>query len=207
MRKRLIFSALGAVLLGMNVFAAFSPLDRNDTPEMREVPVAVHIQRVKNPKAVAVKVSEIQAATPVETLEPIKTPIPKKNKKHIKKKKTVKVNEDDVYRLAQLIYAENGNSKYDECLILTGIVVIKRMKSKEYPNTLGGVICQKGQYATFENGLAQRCVPDSRSLEIAEEILRYDLQKNYPDNLVFQSEFKQGRRVYAVYGNEYFCLA
>lgn len=31
MRKRLIFSALGAVLLGMNVFAAFSPLD---TPEM-----------------------------------------------------------------------------------------------------------------------------------------------------------------------------
>ncbi len=201
MRKRLIFSALGAVLFGMNVFAAFSPLD---TPEMRDVPAAVHIQPVENPKPVAVKVSEIQTATPAETLEPIKT---QKTKKHTKKKKAVKVNEDDVYRLAQLIYAENGDSKYDECLVLTGIVVIKRMRSKGYPNTLGGVICQKGQYATFENGLAQSCVPDSRSLEIAEEILRYDLQKNYPDNLVFQSEFKQGKRVYAVYGHEYFCLA
>ena len=133
-----------------------------------------------------------------------------KEKQNVKSKKvqvkTKKVKWKDIYRLAQLMYSENGSAKEDECVVLTGIVVMKRVKSKHYPNTIEGVISQKGQYATYMNGYIN-CEPDERCLELAEEILRFDLQKYYPNNLVFQSQFKQGKEIYAIYGNEYFCLA
>lgn len=127
--------------------------------------------------------------------------------KHKKTKhgKRNKVSQLDIYRLAQLIEAENGSSKYDECLTLTGIVVMKRVKSKSYPNTINGVISQKGQYSTYPALLERK--PSDRCLEIAEEILRENLQKNYPNSLVFQSEFRQGKGVYRKIGHEYFCLA
>lgn len=110
-----------------------------------------------------------------------------------------------IYRLAQLMYAENGAAEDDDCVFLTGIVVVKRMKSAKYPDTLEGVISQKGQYSTYQTGKID-CRPDERCLEFAEEILRFDLQKDYPDNLIFQAEFPQGRKIYKQFGNEYFCL-
>ena len=110
-----------------------------------------------------------------------------------------------IYRLAQLLYAENGSAKDDECVFLTGIVVVKRMKSKKYPDTLEGVISQKGQYSTYQTGKID-CRPDERCLEFAEEILRFGLEKDYPDNLLFQAEFPQGRKIYKRFGHEYFCL-
>lgn len=141
-----------------------------------------------------------QAIEPAETPQATETPKPKKVKKKVKK---VKVSEKDIYRLAQVIIAENGSCKDDDCLILTGIVVMKRVKSSSYPNTITGVISQNGQYSTYPALLHEK--PSSRCLEIAEEILRGNLQKDYPDRLVFQAEFKQGT-VYRKIGNEYFCM-
>lgn len=110
-----------------------------------------------------------------------------------------------IYRLAQLMYAENGGAKEDDCVFLTGIVVVKRMKSKKYPDTLEGVISQKGQYSTYQTGKIN-CKPDERCLEFAEEILRFNLEKDYPDNLIYQAEFPQGRKIFKSFGHEYFCL-
>lgn len=115
------------------------------------------------------------------------------------------VSEKKVYRLAQLMYAENGSAKDDECVLLTGIVVVKRMKSDKYPSTLEGVISQEGQYSTYQTGRIE-CEPDERCLEIAEEIFRFNLQKYYPDNLVFQAEFPQGSKTFKQFDYEYFCL-
>lgn len=115
------------------------------------------------------------------------------------------INLNEWYRLAQLMYAENGNAEYDEAVLLTGVVALKRMKSDSYPDTLEGVIEQKGQYQCYINGSIE-CEPDDRCLEIAEEILRYDLADEYPDNLVYQAEFTQGSEVYRHLGNQYFCL-
>lgn len=125
----------------------------------------------------------------------------KKNKKREKEP-----NKNDLMNLARIINAENGGHKDDEALILTGVVVLKRVKSKCYPNTIIGVISQKGQYATWNNGRFQR-KPNKRSVKIAKRLLTTDLANNYPDNLVFQSEFKQGKQVYKKLGYEYFCLA
>lgn len=113
--------------------------------------------------------------------------------------------EHDIYRLAQLMQAENGGSEYDMAVLLTGIVVMKRVKSNYYPDTIEDVISQPGQYETYQSGRIN-CRPDERCLEMAEAIIRKDLQRDYPDGLVYQAEFEQGSIIYAKYGTEYFCL-
>ena len=131
-----------------------------------------------------------------------------KKKKQNKKKKQKKrvVSNKDVLSLARIIQAENGGHEDDEALLLTGIVVINRVKSKYYPDTIMGVISQKGQYSTYADGKFWN-EPSKRSMRIAKKLLSTDIADDYPDNLVFQAEFEQGRAVYKKLGYEYFCLA
>lgn len=110
--------------------------------------------------------------------------------------------EENLLLLAQLLEAENGSGK-DETIYLTGVVVLKRVKSKDYPNTIKGVITQKGQYSTASK--LSNVKPSDRCLEIAEELLIYGVDE-YPDSLVYQSMFSQGRKTYKVIDGEYFCL-
>lgn len=130
----------------------------------------------------------------------------KKKQKNKKKQKKNVVSNKDVLSLARIMQAENGGHEDDEALLLTGIVILKRVKSKHYPDTIMGVISQKGQYSTYADGKFWN-KPSKRSMRIAKKILKTNIAEKYPDNLVFQSEFKQGRSVYKKLGYEYFCLA
>ena len=132
----------------------------------------------------------------------------KKKKKKNKKKKQKKhvVSNKDVLNLARIIQAENGGHEDDEALLLTGVVVLNRVKSKYYPDTIMGVISQNGQYSTYADGKFWN-EPSKRSMRIAKKLLSTDIADDYPDNLVFQAEFRQGRVVYKKLGYEYFCLA
>ena len=130
----------------------------------------------------------------------------KKKKKKQKKQKNNVVSNKDVLNLARIIQAENGGHEDDEALLLTGVVVLKRVKSKHYPDTIMGVISQKGQYSTYADGKFWN-EPGKRSMRIAKKLLSTNIVHDYPDNLVFQSEFEQGRAVYKKLGYEYFCLA
>lgn len=127
-------------------------------------------------------------------------------KKKQKKQKNHVVPNEDVMNLARIIHAENGGHEDDEALLLTGIVVLKRVKSKHYPDTIMGVISQKGQYSTYADGKFWN-EPGKRSMRIAKKLLLTDIADDYPDNLVFQAEFRQGESVYKKLGHEYFCLA
>ena len=131
-----------------------------------------------------------------------------KKKKQNKKKKQKKrvVSNKDVLILARIIQAENGGHEDDEALLLTGVVVLKRVKSKHYPDTIIGVISQKGQYSTYADGKFWN-EPSKRSMRIAKMLLSTNIVHDYPDNLVFQAEFEQGRAIYKKLGYEYFCLA
>lgn len=128
----------------------------------------------------------------------------KKEKKN--KEKNQNVTNEDVLNLARIIQAENGGHEDDEALLLTGVVVLKRVKSKHYPDTIIGVISHKGQYSTYADGKFWN-EPSKRSMSIAKKLLSTDIADDYPDNLVFQAEFRQGRSVYKKLGYEYFCLA
>ena len=130
----------------------------------------------------------------------------KKKQKKQKKQKNNAVSNKEVLNLARIIQAENGGHEDDEALLLTGIVVLKRVKSKYYPDTIMGVISQKGQYSTYADGKFWN-EPSKRSMRIAKKILKTNIAERYPDNLVFQAEFRQGKSVYKKLGYEYFCLA
>lgn len=128
-----------------------------------------------------------------------------REKKQKKKKKRV-VSNKDILNLARIIQAENGGHEDDEALLLTGVVVLKRVKSRHYPDTIMGVISQNGQYSTYADGKFWN-EPSKRSMRIAKSLLSTNIVHDYPDNLVFQAEFEQGREVYKKLGYEYFCLA
>ena len=132
--------------------------------------------------------------------------VKRKSKKKKKKQKKNVMSNKDVLNLARIIQAENGGHKDDEALLLTGVVALKRVKSKNYPDTIMGVISQKGQYSTYADGKFWN-EPSKRSMRIAKKLLSTNIVHDYPDNLVFQAEFEQGRAIYKKLGYEYFCLA
>ena len=53
--------------------------------------------------------------------------------------------------LAATIYTESGNQTL-ECQIATGLVVLNRMESESYPDTLRYVVYQQGQFEVARNG-------------------------------------------------------
>lgn len=69
---------------------------------------------------------------------------------------SVAANTDDVTLLAALIQCEAGGCSYD-CQLAVGSVVVNRMKSGSYPNSLYKVIYQRGQFGPASSGkLARR---------------------------------------------------
>ncbi len=102
----------------------------------------------------------------------------KKGSKRVRGHKQ-KVNKYEKYLLAKLIYCEVGNVQDDKCLELCGSVVLNRIKDKRYPDTMEGVIFQKGQYEVTWNGHWSYKEPDNRCLRIARKLLKYgSIQKD-----------------------------
>lgn len=117
---------------------------------------------------------------------------------------TKTVDQDDLYLLAHLIYGEAGASYCsDDMQVYVGSVVLNRVKSPDFPNTIEEVIFQKGQYACTWDGNFYR-EPDDRAWEIANDLLYYGSM--LPDDVVFQAEFTQGSGIYIKEQNMYFCF-
>ena len=104
--------------------------------------------------------------------------------------------EEDVYLLGKLIYAEAGASYCsDELQLMVGNVVINRLESGYWGDTLEEVIFAEGQYSpTFDTEKWNNIIPDERSLNHAERILRGE--RWCPKNIIFQANFKQGSGVF-----------
>ena len=114
------------------------------------------------------------------------------------------VDEEELYMLSHLIYAEAGSEKCsDTTRYYVGSVVLNRMKSDLFKeDTMKGVIFAKGQYSctwigTYYNEPTERCIEIARDLLENGSVL--------PENVVFQAEFKQGDGVYDYIDNTYFC--
>ena len=120
------------------------------------------------------------------------------------------VTEEKIDLLARLITAEQGyvtsyeigSAKYDEILenyYLCGSVVINRINSPLYPDTLHEVINQIGQYSVVPSGAINKPYDDV-AWEIAEELLVYGTE--IPSNVLGQSQFRQMDGVYRQVGNQ-----
>ena len=70
--------------------------------------------------------------------------------------------EGDRYLLANLIYCEAGGEPY-EGQVAVGAVVINRVLSSVYPNTVTGVIYQSGQFSPVASGRLALALAENRA--------------------------------------------
>lgn len=97
---------------------------------------------------------------------------------------TLQVSQEDAVRLMKLAYAEGATEGVQgQYLIMR--VVMNRVASDEYPNTIKEVIEQPSQFETWENGKYQKAEPSVDShLALAQ------LEKNsgdYPEIIAFEA--------------------
>lgn len=113
--------------------------------------------------------------------------------------------------LSKIIQAEAGSSWLSDMhQLLVGNVVLNRVNSKHFPNTIEEVIFQKGQYSpTFDKERWHSIIPSERAIKNARLLL--EGLRVAPPNVVFQAEFVQGRKIYKkikdkYLGTTYFCV-
>lgn len=90
----------------------------------------------------------------------------------------------------------------DEMQLYVGSVVLNRVASSNYPNSIRSVIYQSGQYACTWDGNFDK-TPTQSVIANAQRLLENG--SVLPSNVVFQSQFPQGSGVYAIVQGEYFC--
>lgn len=128
--------------------------------------------------------------------------------KNIEVTKTVElvedtISEEDIDLLARLLFAEAGSNWIaDETIYYVGSVVLNRVDSDLFPDTLYDVIYQDGQYSCTWSGAIYN-EPTDRCYRIAEDLLRNG--SILPEDVLFQAEFTQGSGVYDYQDNLYFC--
>ena len=64
----------------------------------------------------------------------------------------IPVSDDDIYLMACQVYVEAGAEPYDG-MVGVADVIINRVKSSEFPDTVEGVIYQSGQFPPAHNGV------------------------------------------------------
>lgn len=116
-------------------------------------------------------------------------------------KKTHSYTQQDLYILTHIIHGESSGQSWN-FQVAVGSVVLNRVKSNKFPNTIKGVVFQKGQYASTWDGNYNK-TPSNQSKRVAKYLLENGSQ--LPSHIIFQAEFKQGRGVYKKMGNTYFC--
>lgn len=119
--------------------------------------------------------------------------------------------DNDLMLLAKVIYAEAGSEFLsDEWKMCVGEVVLNRVASPEFPNTIYDVVYQQGQYQGARSGYIASLTPSERCIDIARRLL--DGERLMEPAVVFQANFKQGSGICkALYdshlGWTYFCYS
>ena len=110
--------------------------------------------------------------------------------------------ESEIELLAKLMTAEQGYHADEYDYYLTGSVVLNRVRSEKFPNSIYEVIYQSGQYQCIQNGSIERDYDDV-AWEVAEELLTEGTNIN--EHIIYQAEFTQGSGIYEKRGNTFYC--
>lgn len=130
----------------------------------------------------------------------------------IKEYQAKKYTDEELNLLAKIIWAEAGsNWLSDEWKMSVGEVVLNRVASPEFPNTIKEVIEQPGQYYGKNNSWFNSVKPSEKCIEIAKRLLNGERYINDP-SVVFQANFPQGSGVAIEFkdsqlGSSYFCYS
>ena len=112
--------------------------------------------------------------------------------------------DEDIWYLSRVIQAESGYCQR-EMMEGVGSVVLNRVESDLFPNTVREVIEQPGQYSTLSWLSSQ--VPTDEVMEVTVDLL--ETGSKYPEDVLYQANFVQGSGVYKTlstsYSTMYFC--
>lgn len=111
--------------------------------------------------------------------------------------------QEEINLLAEVIYHENWHTDKEHlAAYYTGAVVMNRVNSKAWPDTVKGVLYQRGQYSTTKYFYTKEIPPEC--YEMARDIYRNGTP-DVPTNVIFQSMQKGlGRGHWKVINGEYF---
>lgn len=118
---------------------------------------------------------------------------------------------EDLMLISKIIYAEAGSEWLsDEWKMFVGEVVLNRVESPEFPDTIKEVLEQPGQYYGSSSDYFNDLLPTERCVRCAIRLLNGERQ--LAPSVVFQANFKQGSGTHtAVYdkhlGWTYFCYS
>lgn len=118
---------------------------------------------------------------------------------------------EDMMLLSKIIYAEAGSQWLsDEWKMCVGEVVLNRVASPEFPNTIKEVLEQPGQYYGANSRYFNSLLPNERCVIAAMRLLNGE--RLLEPSVVFQANFTQGGGTHtAVYdkylGWTYFCYS
>lgn len=124
----------------------------------------------------------------------------------------IKISFQDLFLLSKIITSEAGSERLsDEWRMCVGEVVLNRVASSEFPDTVEEVIMQKGQYAGVNTDeFLYYLNPTEASVNAALRLLQGE--RLMEPCVVFQANFPQGSSTYAtyydsLYGYTYFCIS
>ena len=114
--------------------------------------------------------------------------------------------DDDLFYLAAAVCREAGGES-EEIQLLVANVIINRVNSSIYPDTIYEVLTEYKQYGTmWKYGVSFPDWADDKVKEqcysVAKRIL--EGERFCPENVLFQAEFKQGSGVYKQFGDDYY---
>ena len=111
--------------------------------------------------------------------------------------------QEDIKLLAEVIYHENWHTDKDHlAAYYTGAVVMNRVHSSEWPNTIKGVLYQKGQYSTTKKFYTKEL--PAEVYDMARDII-VNGTPDVPETVVFQAMFRQGKGTWKKVNTDYFC--
>lgn len=103
---------------------------------------------------------------------------------------------DDMFLLAKIIEAEAGSDWLsDEWRMCVGEVVLNRVSSPEFPDTIEEVLFQRGQYYSRDSAFFSTLLPTERSVNAALRLLEGERVLG-EESVVFQSNFILGSGIY-----------
>lgn len=107
----------------------------------------------------------------------------------------------NIWWLSCALYHECRDLNNEEQIAVAS-VILNRVNSDKFPNTIFEVITQPGQYAFVVDEIIWG-EPDERAMKNAEYV--YWNGSQIPENVLFQAEFIQGSGVWKQINNQYFC--
>ncbi len=117
---------------------------------------------------------------------------------------------DELYLLARVIDAMAGSDWLsDDFRMCVGEVVLNRVASPEFPDTLFDVVYQRGQYTVVNTAHFAALIPRRECVEDALRLLQGE--RHMAPAVVYQADYLQGE-LFTMFpdrrlGNTYFCLS